>query len=73
MATTLERLRVIIDGEIGPFKRKMQEATGTVKRSQNKINQATSGMQQVVRNRRSLKRAICYLSNVKKKINTTKF
>ena len=51
MATTLERLRVIIDGEIGPFKRKMQEATGTVKRSQNKINQATSGMQQVVRNR----------------------
>lgn len=49
MATTLERLRVIIDGEIGPFKKKMQEAAGTVKQAQGKVQQATAGMQQAVK------------------------
>lgn len=50
MATTLEQLRVIIDGEIGPFKKKMKEATDTVKQAQGKIKQSTRGIQNAVKN-----------------------
>ena len=49
MATTLERLRVIIDGEIGPFKKKMREATDTVKQAQGKIKQSTKAIQTAVK------------------------
>ncbi|MGT2802996.1 tail length tape-measure protein [Streptococcus phage Javan253] len=49
MATTLEQLRVIIDGEIAPFKKKMKEASDTVKQSQSKIKQSTDNVSNTIK------------------------
>lgn len=44
MATTLEKLRVIIEGEIGPFQRKMKQVESQVRQAQSKIANSTAGM-----------------------------
>lgn len=41
MSTTLEKLKVIIEAEIGPFKQKMKDVEGKVKQANDKVEQST--------------------------------
>ncbi|HEL2532976.1 TPA: hypothetical protein TZ285_000992 [Streptococcus suis] len=44
MATTLEELRVIVEGEIAPFQKKMKQLESQMKQTQNKIENSTKGL-----------------------------
>ncbi|HEM3662635.1 TPA: hypothetical protein U1C76_000338 [Streptococcus suis] len=46
MATTLEELRVIIEGEIAPFQKKMKQLESQMKQTQNKIENKTKGLRE---------------------------
>ncbi|HEM3541846.1 hypothetical protein [Streptococcus suis] len=48
MATTLEELRVIIEGEIAPFQKKMKQLESQMKQTQNKIENKTKGLRERV-------------------------
>ncbi|MGT2964207.1 hypothetical protein [Streptococcus acidominimus] len=48
MATTLEELRVIIEGEIAPFQKKIKEMEGKLKQTQSKVQASTSKMKDTV-------------------------
>ncbi|HEM5185947.1 TPA: hypothetical protein U2E34_002061 [Streptococcus suis] len=48
MATTLEELRVIIEGEIAPFQKKMKQLESQMKQTQNKIENRTKGLRERV-------------------------
>lgn len=48
MATTLEELRVIIEGEIAPFQKKMKEMEGQLKQAQSKVQSSTSKIKDTV-------------------------
>ncbi|MEI4338069.1 hypothetical protein V9Z57_01760 [Streptococcus suis] len=48
MATTLEELRVIIEGEIAPFQKKMKQLESQMKQTQNKIENKTKGLKERV-------------------------
>ncbi|HEM6305002.1 TPA: hypothetical protein U2D44_001008 [Streptococcus suis] len=44
MAVTLEELRVIVEGEIAPFQKKMKQLESQMKQTQNKIENSTKGL-----------------------------
>ena len=44
MSMTLEELKVIIDAEIAPFKKKMQEAAQQTKQAADNVKRQTSGL-----------------------------
>ncbi|HEL1736742.1 TPA: hypothetical protein TXT58_001756 [Streptococcus suis] len=44
MAVTLEELRVIVEGEIAPFQKKMKQLEYQMKQTQNKIENSTKGL-----------------------------
>ncbi|NRG53873.1 hypothetical protein HPA82_08345 [Streptococcus suis] len=48
MATTLEELRVIVEGEIAPFQKKMKQLESQMKQTQNKIENKTKGLRERV-------------------------
>lgn len=48
MATTLEELRVIIEGEIAPFQKKMKEMERQMKQTQSKVESSTSQIKDTV-------------------------
>lgn len=48
MAVTLEELRVIVEGEIAPFQKKMKQLESQMKQTQNKIENKTKGLRERV-------------------------
>ncbi|MCQ9227119.1 hypothetical protein [Streptococcus suis] len=48
MAVTLEELRVIVEGEIAPFQKKMKQLESQMKQTQNKIENSTKGLRERV-------------------------
>ncbi|MGQ7329535.1 hypothetical protein ACTGUR_09475 [Streptococcus suis] len=48
MAVTLEELRVIVEGEIAPFQKKMKQLESQMKQTQNKIENSTKGFRERV-------------------------
>ncbi|HEM5553539.1 hypothetical protein HO878_10835 [Streptococcus suis] len=48
MAVTLEELRVIVEGEIAPFQKKMKQLESQMKQTQNKIENRTKGLRERV-------------------------
>ncbi|HEM5141499.1 TPA: hypothetical protein U1272_000911 [Streptococcus suis] len=44
MAVTLEELRVIVEGEIAPFQKKMKQLESQMKQTRNKIENSTKGL-----------------------------
>ncbi|HEM6204681.1 TPA: hypothetical protein U2C46_000515 [Streptococcus suis] len=48
MAVTLEELRVVVEGEIAPFQKKMKQLESQMKQTQNKIENRTKGLRERV-------------------------
>ncbi|HEM4974933.1 TPA: hypothetical protein U1157_001848 [Streptococcus suis] len=48
MAVTLEELKVIVEGEIAPFQKKMKQLESQMKQTQNKIENKTKGLRERV-------------------------
>lgn len=53
MSTTLEELKVVIEGEIAPFQKKMREMENQLRRSQSKVQSSVAGMKNAIQNKTS--------------------